>query len=163
MNPASVGSMAPHAAIGSEPVRKTVTQIDADLRDWSQLQPTRTACAFCDWSFEGTAIDGRAAFLEHRESAHPEMKVSRKRKRPQVKGVVAMAPVKDDLAQRHGRARAAEIAALHERRATEEQDSLGRAHEEAPPAESAASAEPQADPLAWIAEARAEAGLEEAA
>lgn len=45
--------------------------------------PTITRCAFCDWTHEGTAGEGRAAALQHRSRAHPKLKRA-PRKRPPV-------------------------------------------------------------------------------
>lgn len=42
--------------------------------------PTFTCCAFCpDWSYSGTAADGREAALRHRLESHPEIIPSRRR------------------------------------------------------------------------------------
>ncbi len=43
-------------------------------------QVTRTRCARCDWTHEGTATEGHEAFTEHRLAVHPEI-VPPKRRR----------------------------------------------------------------------------------
>lgn len=49
---------------------------------------TITRCAFCPrWSHRGTAESGRIAATAHREKAHPEIKVTRRRRGRKKKGV----------------------------------------------------------------------------
>jgi hypothetical protein len=40
--------------------------------------PLRTLCAFCEWSYEGSAADGRQEAVQHRLRAHPEANVKRR-------------------------------------------------------------------------------------
>lgn len=40
-----------------------------EMRD---AAPTTTRCAFCPWTFNGTAAEGRTASLDHRRHAHPD-------------------------------------------------------------------------------------------
>lgn len=63
----------------------------AYLKEWEQrMVDEREAvvvtarCARCDWTLEGTVLDTREAFRDHRVTAHPEVKpvVRRKRHRP---------------------------------------------------------------------------------
>lgn len=41
--------------------------------------PLIQRCLFCSWIFEGTALEGRTEALTHRQKAHPEIKIARKR------------------------------------------------------------------------------------
>ena len=41
----------------------------------------RTACAFCEWVFEGTAVECREEAAAHRAQAHPEAAKKRPRSR----------------------------------------------------------------------------------
>ncbi len=51
-----------------------------ELMAAQDTQATRTRCARCDWTHEGTATDGHEAFTEHRLEQHPEV-VPPKRRR----------------------------------------------------------------------------------
>jgi hypothetical protein len=74
----------------------------AAVRD---AQPILTSCAYCDWTHDGIAAEGRLAALEHRKLKHPEA-VGRK--------VVRRSPIKyrarvkpdDDLIAEQNRIRA---------------------------------------------------------
>jgi hypothetical protein len=50
-------------------------------QEWADSQVTTSACAFCDWTFEGTAGEGRERALEHRRAEHPEACVRKPRRR----------------------------------------------------------------------------------
>lgn len=58
-----------HAPDGS----KTISQLDREAKAWRDQQPLTTTCSVwgCDWKHEGTAGEGREAFLEHRAKEHP--------------------------------------------------------------------------------------------
>jgi hypothetical protein len=51
---------------------KTHGQLDAEEREWADQLPTLTRCGYdgCDWTFDGTARDGRREYANHREQAH---------------------------------------------------------------------------------------------
>jgi hypothetical protein len=51
---------------------KTIGQINRELQDVYDGQPMTAGCAFCDWSFTGTAAAGREAAAFHRSTEHPE-------------------------------------------------------------------------------------------
>lgn len=52
------------------------------LAELHEQERTRTRCAFCDETFEGTFRDGRAWFADHQAAAHPEVaKPERSRRR----------------------------------------------------------------------------------
>ncbi len=48
-------------------------------REWADSQTITTACAFCDWTFEGTVLEGREKALAHRQKKHPEACIRRPR------------------------------------------------------------------------------------
>jgi hypothetical protein len=48
----------------------TITEINEQLREIYDAQPTVTRCALCPWTFEGTAAGGRLAAALHRRDAH---------------------------------------------------------------------------------------------
>jgi hypothetical protein len=51
-------------------------------QEWADSQVTTSYCMFCDdWTFEGTAGEGREAALEHRRAKHPEACVRKPRRR----------------------------------------------------------------------------------
>lgn len=51
----------------------TISEIDRRAIRARDAQQVTTRCSIhgCDWTHEGTAADGRAAFLEHRSVDHP--------------------------------------------------------------------------------------------
>lgn len=53
-------------------VPKTAEELRADRDERRDAAPMSTACAFCDWAFEGTAGECRDAAAAHRERAHPD-------------------------------------------------------------------------------------------
>ena len=42
---------------------------------------TRTTCAFCEWEFIGSALEGRENAAEHRSRLHPDALNSRRNRR----------------------------------------------------------------------------------
>lgn len=58
---------------------KPAAEMHADASHWRDQQPMTTSCAFCPWSFEGTALEGRLAARGHREQHHPEATIRRPR------------------------------------------------------------------------------------
>jgi hypothetical protein len=42
--------------------------------------PLTTRCALCDWSYEGTALEGRELAKNHRTEHHPDVKQTRRRR-----------------------------------------------------------------------------------
>lgn len=70
-----------------------------------------TACAFCDWNYEGTAAEGRARALQHRTEHHPEARQTRRRK-----GHLQRWRISDDSFRDEGLENAAAVAKMHQRR-----------------------------------------------
>lgn len=68
---------------------KTAAEFDADYRARLDGQPVATRCFFCDWTYNGTAAEGREAARDHRLVEHP--KAGRKR-RPKNAGLFAASP-----------------------------------------------------------------------
>jgi hypothetical protein len=60
---------------------KLASEMQAEEVAWRDSQPIVTSCAFCGWSFDGTAVEGRMAALRHREAEHPEAIVKRRRRK----------------------------------------------------------------------------------
>jgi hypothetical protein len=50
-------------------------QADLDAR------PVTSYCLWCDWTFDGTAGEGRRAFEEHRYLSHPEIPYGKRRRK----------------------------------------------------------------------------------
>ena len=48
-------------------------------QEWADTVQTTSFCAFCDWTHEGTALEGREAARAHREKKHPEACIRRAR------------------------------------------------------------------------------------
>ncbi len=53
-------------------------------QEWIDAQVISTACAFCDWTHEGPAGEGRAEARVHREKKHPEACVLKPRMRRRI-------------------------------------------------------------------------------
>jgi hypothetical protein len=51
---------------------KTMGQINRELQEVHDAQPATARCAWCPWTFEGTAAEARDAFAFHKSSAHPD-------------------------------------------------------------------------------------------
>jgi len=56
----------------AEFVPKTADELRADREERRDAAPMSTSCAFCDWTFEGTAGECRDEASAHRETAHPD-------------------------------------------------------------------------------------------
>ncbi len=50
-------------------------QREQEGRDHAQ---SVTRCAFCDWQYAGTCIEGREAATEHRQTVHPDLRPKRR-------------------------------------------------------------------------------------
>jgi hypothetical protein len=57
--------------------QSALSKLLQEIRDASIVTES---CLFCDWRYEGTALDGRAQALDHRKRKHPEA-VGKKRAR----------------------------------------------------------------------------------
>jgi hypothetical protein len=51
---------------------KTIGQLNRELQEIHDGQPATARCAWCRWTFEGSAVEAREAFAFHRSSAHPD-------------------------------------------------------------------------------------------
>jgi hypothetical protein len=54
------------------------------LQEFRDTAPLTSRCAFCGWTHHGTALEGRAAALEHRVDKHPEAAARPRRPRKRV-------------------------------------------------------------------------------
>jgi hypothetical protein len=68
--------------------------------------PITTRCAFCEWTYEGTALEGRELAKGHRRVHHPEAKAKTRRRVGLMRHVST-----DDEHRAEGLARAAKVAA----------------------------------------------------
>ena len=60
---------------------------------------TVAACLWCDWKMEGTLLETREAYREHRSSAHPEVKVRKQIRRKRLFGTMSThAQLRDNIA-----------------------------------------------------------------
>lgn len=55
-------------------------RLDDTFKAWADEQPTSCSCLYCDWCFEGSAGECRAAHVAHRLESHPELKPKRRRR-----------------------------------------------------------------------------------
>jgi hypothetical protein len=85
---------------------KTIGQINRELQDVYDGQPMTAGCAFCDWSFTGTAVAGREAAAFHRSTEHPEQVNGRSPRdllnRMDAGESVAVAPIPASTCKREG-------------------------------------------------------------
>ena len=51
---------------------------------WADGQVVTSSCAFCDWTHEGTALEGREEAKKHREKEHPEACIRKPRMRRRI-------------------------------------------------------------------------------
>ena len=63
--------MSPSGVNASEYRQREIARADA--------QPLRVRCAFCPWTYRGTAAQAREAALSHRLLKHPEAKRTRRK------------------------------------------------------------------------------------
>lgn len=84
----------------------TAATMKATLHEWADQQPTITRCAFCPWTYQGTAQDGRLLAAGHRRAHHPEAKPTRRRR-----GSLQRFNASDDGWRAEGIAAAAKVAA----------------------------------------------------
>jgi hypothetical protein len=68
--------------------------------------PITTRCAFCDWTYQGTALEGRELAKGHRRVHHPDAKAKTRRRVGLMRHVST-----DDEHRAEGLARAAKVAA----------------------------------------------------
>lgn len=90
---------------------RTGAELTRAHQEWADEQPVTELCAFCPWTYTGTAAQGRLQAAEHRAKQHPAATPTR-RKRGQLH---RFHPVEDSWRQ-EGRENAKEIAELHRKR-----------------------------------------------
>jgi hypothetical protein len=69
------------------------SQATLDEQSRMDALPLLTACAFCEWTFQGTVREGREAARAHRAVEHPEAR--RKRRPARHLGSFRQAPMTD--------------------------------------------------------------------
>lgn len=60
---------------------RTAESMRESHQTWADEQLMTSSCAFCDWMFEGTAVECRDEARVHREEKHPEACVRKARLR----------------------------------------------------------------------------------
>ena len=78
----------------------------AYLKEWEaakleerELVQVTARCALCDWTMEGTLLETREAYREHRETAHPDVKVRKQIRRKRLFGTMSThAQLRDNIA-----------------------------------------------------------------
>lgn len=58
---------------------KPVAELRAEEDAVFDSQPVTVRCLFCDWTWAGTALEGRTIAQTHRSEAHPEVRPKRHR------------------------------------------------------------------------------------
>jgi hypothetical protein len=84
---------------------KSAKEMKADQQDFIDNTPITTRCAFCTWTHEGTALEGRELAKGHRRVHHPEAKAKTRRRVGLMRHVST-----DDEHRAEGLARAAKVA-----------------------------------------------------
>lgn len=86
--PASVQEATPSAAPSRSEYTaagvRTAESMKASHQSWADEQSTTTSCAFCDWTHEGTALEGRELAIVHRKEKHPEACIRKPRMRRRI-------------------------------------------------------------------------------
>jgi hypothetical protein len=59
---------------------KSAKEMRAEHQAHIDASPIITRCAFCKWTYQGTALEGRELAKGHRRVAHPEVKPARRRR-----------------------------------------------------------------------------------
>lgn len=75
------------------------------LQDRADQQPLTTSCAHCDWTYTGTAHEGRELAKGHRRVHHPEIKPARRRRQ-----TLTRFKLQDDVFRTEGLVRARRVA-----------------------------------------------------
>lgn len=70
-----------------------------------------TLCAFCPWTYTGTALQGRQLAEDHRRRKHPDLKPAKRRR-----SNIRRFNVSDDQWREGGLANAEAVAEMHRRR-----------------------------------------------
>ncbi len=60
---------------------KTAQAMREEHQSWADDQHTTTTCFFCDWTYVGSAGDGRLEALAHRQVEHPDACIRKPRPR----------------------------------------------------------------------------------
>jgi hypothetical protein len=95
------GSHKPYAPVGLS--AKEMRAVEDAHRDASHIV---TRCAFCHWTYEGTALEGRELAKGHRRVHHPDVKQTRRRRGSLIRHVAS-----DDDHRTEALERAAKVAA----------------------------------------------------
>jgi hypothetical protein len=99
------GSKAPYVAGSGRGGGKSAAEMKAESRMFMDSMPTTTRCAFCNWTYSGTAYEGRELAKGHRRAKHPEVKSTRRRQ-----GLLTRHSQSDDLSRSEGLANARKVA-----------------------------------------------------
>lgn len=101
------GQHKPHKPNGN-----SVARMRADEEAFRDNAILTTSCAFCKWSYEGTALEGRELAKGHRRAEHPELKPAKRQR----SSLQRFSGQKQSEWRRDGLANAAEVAAMIRRR-----------------------------------------------
>jgi hypothetical protein len=86
-------------------------ELDARFDAIRDQMPLTTRCAFCPWTFDGTALQGREQAAQHRLDEHPSLRPARRRRN----NIRRFNPASDAW-KAEGIQRAAEVATMITRR-----------------------------------------------
>jgi hypothetical protein len=89
---------------------KSQKEMKAEQQEAENQQPITTSCAFCTWTYEGTAYEGRELAKGHRRVHHPDAVPARRRRPSLLRHVTT-----DDHWREEGRANAMKVAAALQR------------------------------------------------
>jgi hypothetical protein len=100
------GKKPPYVRGGGQGGGKSAKEMRAEHQAHIDASPIITRCAFCKWRYNGTAAEGREHAKNHRQVAHPDLKVTRRRR-----GSLTRHTLSDDSYRAEGQANARKVAA----------------------------------------------------
>jgi hypothetical protein len=89
---------------------KSAATMKEEQQTWVDNMAITTSCAFCNWTYEGTAYEGRQLAKGHRRIHHPDAVPARRRRPSLLRHVTT-----DDHWREEGRANARKVAAALQR------------------------------------------------
>jgi hypothetical protein len=99
------GKKPPYVRGGGQGGGKSAKEMRAEYQAHIDASPIITRCAFCNWTYQGTALEGRELAKGHRRVHHPDLTITRRRRGSLIRYVDS-----DGLDRREGLANARKVA-----------------------------------------------------
>jgi hypothetical protein len=100
------GKKPPYVRGGGQGGGKSAKEMRAEHQAHIDASPIITRCAFCKWTYQGTALEGRELAKGHRRVHHPDAQQTRRRR-----GSLTRHMISDDGYRAEGQANARKVAA----------------------------------------------------